>query len=136
MSFASELAVGSELPALEKVVYQRALERRTFSHDSSHDDDNARRFGYPGALVSAYVLAGLMSEPLVRAFGAAWFTAGSISLTFVGRGVQQGDHVTVAGVVTEIASEGDRRRVTLDVWMVKAGVRAVVGSASCTTELS
>jgi hypothetical protein len=128
---AEGFAVGHAIPSTEKVVYQRALERSTFSDDSSHNDDNAKKFGYPGALVSAYVLSGLMSEPLVSLFGAAWFTGGSLALTFVGKGVQQGDRVAIGGTITGVEAGDGGTVVTADVSMVKGGVVVVVGQARC-----
>src|SRR5437879_10282738 len=125
------LEIGQEIAPTHKVVYQRALERSKFSDDSSHNDDNAKQFGYPGALVSAYVLAGLMSEPMVDLFGASWFTTGSISLTFIGKGVQQGDEVTCRGAVKVIDPIDRGWRVCLEVWMEKTdGVKAVIGEAT------
>jgi hypothetical protein len=129
---ASETFVaGLEIPGTDKVVYQRALERSTFSDDSSHNDDNARKFGYPGALVSAYVLSGLMSEPLVSFFGAAWFTGGSLALTFVGKGVQQGDRVAIRGTITGVEPGDDGTLVTADISMTKGDIVVVVGQARC-----
>ena len=121
------ITVGAEIPAMHKVVFQRALARGGFSKDSIHSDDHTRQHGYPGALVSAYVLAGLMSEPMVAFFGESWFTTGKIALTFIGKGVQQGDKVTCRGTVRDV-SDG---RVTIDVWMEKdTGEKVVVGEAS------
>lgn len=124
--------VGDRLDFPEKVIYQRALAEREFSSESIHNDDYTRRQGYPGALVSAYVLCGYMSEPLVEFFGPSWFTSGEIALKFVGKGVQQGDLVRPGGTVREIAEEGDgTRRIFLDLWMDKPdGARPVVGTAS------
>src|SRR5688572_19702448 len=87
------LEVGTELPRLGKTIYQRSMAQNAFAADSIHNDDYTRKSGYPGALVSAYVLNGYMSEPLVRLFGASWFTTGKLALSFLGRGVQQGDKV-------------------------------------------
>jgi hypothetical protein len=125
--------VGDELETCEKVIYQRALAEREFSAESIHNDDYTRRRGYPGALVSAYVLCGYMSEPLVRFFGTSWFTTGQISLRFIGKGVQQHDLVRCGGTVREIVPDGEPvgRRVFLDIWMEKAdGARPVIGTAS------
>lgn len=132
ISGAQRGGVGTELPETHKVVYQRSLESTTFAEDSSHNDENARSFGYPGALVSAYVLCGLMSEPLVNYFGASWFTTGRLSVRFVGKGVQQGDRVTCGGVIrdAELFADGSRR-LELELWMDKEnGVRPVIGQAS------
>src|SRR2546423_7278982 len=125
------IEVGDHLPLLTKTVYQRALDRIHFREDSIHNDDYTRSQGYPGALVSAYVLAGYMSEPLVHLFGALWFTAGSYALTFLSPGVQQGDRVTIGGRVTsrERTDEG-RSRLTVGAWMAKKGRKDVVDSAS------
>ena len=124
---ARHLDVGVEIEPTHKVVYQRALAKRSFSHDSIHSDEHTRRHGYPGALVSAYVLAGLMSEPMVGFFGQSWFTTGRLELTFIGTGVQQGDRVTCRAVVTEVSSG----RVTFEVWMEKEdGTKVVIGRAS------
>src|SRR5436309_3842034 len=111
------LKVGQEIAPTHKVVYQRALERSNFSDDSSHNDDNARRFGYPGALVSAYVLAGLMSEPMVELFGPSWFSSGAIALTFIGTGVQQGDDVTCRGEVVGAEPGPAGTRLEIKTWM-------------------
>lgn len=132
-SIAEQARVGDELQVCEKIIYQRALAERAFSHESIHNDDYTRRQGYPGALVSAYVLCGYMSEPLVRFFGPPWFESGEISLRFIGPGVQQHDHVRCGGTVREIVQDRDHlhRRVVLDIWMEKErGVRPVVGTAS------
>lgn len=124
--------IGTELTSTQKVVYQRALDTNTFAEDSSHNDDNARAYGYPGALVSAYVLCGLMSEPLVNFFGEAWFTSGHLSVSFVGKGCQQGDKVSCGGVVRQVELlPAGSRRLGLEIWMDKdSGVRPVIGRAS------
>jgi hypothetical protein len=130
---AASLQPGHQLPGVEKTVFQRALAERDFSADSIHNDDYTRSHGYPGALVSAYVLSGYMSEPMVSFFGRSWFTSGEMALRFIGRGVQQGDRVTCGASVREVqagqADEGPR--VVLDIWMEKAdGARPVLGTAS------
>jgi hypothetical protein len=130
---AEHARVGDELETCEKIIYQRALAERVFSAESIHNDDYTRRQGYPGALVSAYVLCGYMSEPLVRFFGQSWFTSGEIALRFIGKGVQQGDRVRCGGTVRAMTSDCDQpdRRVFLDIWMEKeGGIRPVVGTAS------
>jgi hypothetical protein len=129
----ASLHAGYELPPVEKTIFQRALAERSFSEDSIHNNQYTMQHGYPGALVSAYVLAGYMSEPMVTFFGASWFTTGEISLRFVGKGLQQGDQVTCGAKVREIidASPGGLPRVVFDVWMEKdGGVRPVLGTAS------
>ena len=134
---ASEIRPGYQLPPVEKTVYQRALAERAFLEDSIHNDDYTKGQGYPGALVSAYVLAGYVSEPLVNLFGRSWFTTGEFAIRFIVHGVQQGDRVTIGGEVREIqqGDDGGPRRVLLDVWMEKeGGIRPVIGTASAVLE--
>ena len=126
------IRVGDELPPTRKTIYQRALAERQFSTDSIHNDDYTRQHGYAGALVSAYVIAGYVTEPLVCFFGASWLTTGKYALKFVGKGLQQGDAVTCGAMVTGVEDLADgARRVNLEVWIEKAdGLRPVIGQAS------
>jgi hypothetical protein len=130
---AADLQPGDRLPERAKTIFQRALAEREFSADSIHNDDYTKQHGYPGALISAYVLAGYMSEPMVSFFGSSWFTSGELSLRFIAPGVQQGDRVTCGASVREVqaGSDGEPARLILDVWMEKAdGSRPVLGTAS------
>jgi acyl dehydratase len=124
------IALGEELPGTQKSIYQRSLAENEFSEDSIHNDDYTRKHGYAGALVSAYVLAGYMSEPLVAFFGANWFTAGEIALTFIGGGVQQGDSASCHARIARIMASGRGYAVELETWMRKAdGSTPVLGTA-------
>ena len=125
------IRVGDAIPPTHKKVFQRALAERQFAADSIHNDQYTKQHGYPGALVSAYVLAGYVSELMVNVFGESWLSTGKYQLVFTGKGVQQGDLITCGGVVTsveELADEG--RRVQLDLWIEKNGLRPVLGKAS------
>lgn len=125
------VVVGAEIPPLATVAYQRALEERRFSSDSIHDDAYTRAHGYAGALVSAYVLCGYMSQLLVDFFGADWLRDSHIALTFVDGGVQQGDAVTCRGRVTGRTGCDEGVRLDLEIWMEKGpGTRVVLGTAS------
>jgi hypothetical protein len=133
MTILADPAPGDQLPGLGKTIFQRVLAEREFSPDSIHNDGYTKRHGYPGALVSAYVLAGYMSELMVNFFGRSWFTSGEISLRFISPGVQQDDRVTCGAAVREsrAGGPGEPPLVTLDVWMEKAdGTRSVLGTAS------
>jgi hypothetical protein len=123
--------VGDEVPATHKKVYQRSFVEKTYGPNSIHNDDYTKQHGYPGALISAYVLAGYVSEVLVNFFGESWLTTGKYNLAFTGKGVQQGDAITCGAVVTGVDGEpGGDQKVDLDVWIEKAGVRPVLGRAS------
>jgi hypothetical protein len=123
--------VGDELPETHKKVFQRSFVERKYPANSIHNDEYTRQQGYPGALISAYVLAGYVSEVLVNFFGESWLTTGKFNLAFTGKGVQQGDAIACGAVVTAVEGEpGGEQKVELEVWIDKAGGRPVVGRAS------
>jgi len=122
---------GSEIPPVEKTAFQRALREQTFLSDSSHNQDYATSLGYPGRLVSGYVLCAYMSEMLVNFFGPGWLKGGRFEVSFISPGVQERDIVRCRGVATEEVKEKSGKRVDLDIWIEKAqGLRVVVGRAS------
>jgi len=125
------VAPGTTLEPTRKVIFQRSFVTKTYGSDSIHNDDYTKQNGYPGALISAYVLSGLVSELLVKFFGESWITSGKYHLKFTGKGLQQGNTVNCGGVITKVeeCGEGDRR-VFLDVWIEKDGVRPVIGTAT------
>lgn len=130
----AQLAEGMAISPIRKRVFQRMLVEENFSEDSVHRDDYIQSKGYPGALVSAYVITGYVTELMVRCFGEDWLTSGLFKLKFIGTGLQQGDDIDVCADVraTEILEDGSER-VTLDVWIDKldGGARNVIGEASC-----
>lgn len=131
LTSSSETEVGGEIPPLRKVAYQRALEELRFSSDSIHNDEYTRSHGYAGALLSAYVLCGYMSELVVGFFGCDWLRGSELSLTFINGGVQQGDEVTCRGRITGRTKREDGVQIDLEVWMEKgAATKVVVGKAS------
>lgn len=124
-------AQGAEIPSTRKRAYQRALDESRFASNSIHNDDYTRQHGYAGALMSAYVLCGYMSEPLVKFFGASWFEGGSLALTFINGGVQQGDTITCGGrlISSSQTSAGERHELTLSMHK-NDGTCVVTGHAS------
>jgi len=119
--------IGSEIPPLEKRIYQRALDETRFVEDSIHNDAYTRSRGYRGAFVSAYVLNGHISQLLHAYFGDRWFTAGRYAVKYINGGATQGDRVTCRAVIREVRDD----RVHLDVWMEREdGTQVVVGEAS------
>lgn len=122
---------GTEIPPVERTAFQRALVERTFLSDSSHNQDYATSLGYPGRLVSGYVLCAYISEMLVNFFGPGWLKGGRFAASFISPGVQERDVVRCRGVVTDEVKEESGKSVDLDIWIEKAqGLRVVVGRAS------
>lgn len=128
---AKDVRVGSEIPPLRKVAYQRLLHEQVFSDTSIHNTEYARSKGYAGALVSGYVLGCYVSEMLVNFFGRSWLRGGKLEVNFVNGGVQDGDEVVCRGIVVERIEEEAGVRLNLDIRMEKGqGVEVVVGTAS------
>lgn len=128
------VALGQLLPPIEKKVFQRALVEREFEENSVHRDDYVQQMGYAGALVSAYIMTGYLSEMMLKFFGNNWLTAGKYNLAFIEKGIQLRDEVVCNAKIVEIEpiGGGSDKRVSLDFWIEKAdGVRPVVGKASC-----
>jgi len=122
---------GTEIPPVEKTAFQRALVENTFLSDSSHNQDYATSLGYPGRLVSGYVLCAYMSAMLVNFFGPGWLQGGRFEASFISPGVQERDIIRCRGVATDEIKEKSGKRVDLDIWIEKAqGLRVVVGRAS------
>jgi hypothetical protein len=131
MTAATAIASGTALPTTQKIIFQRSFVTKAYGGDSIHNDDYTKQNGYPGALISAYVLSGLVSELLVDFFGESWMTTGKIHLKFTGKGLQQGNAVQCGGVVDRLEDCGNGdKRVFLNVWIEKDGVRPVIGTAS------
>jgi acyl dehydratase len=70
-----------------------------------HDDETARRYGFPGALVPGVLVYAYMTQPLAAAFGAAWLTRGTASVRFV-KPVLDGEELVVRGEVTARDARG------------------------------
>jgi len=122
---------GPEVPSVVKTAYQRALHENTFLPDSSHNEEYARNIGYPGRLVSGYVLCAYLSEMLVNFFGPGWLKGGRFSAMFISPGVQEGDVLTCRAIIADEVIEKAGKRVNLDIWIEKApGLKVVVGKAS------
>ncbi|MET0430211.1 MAG: hypothetical protein ABW026_17160 [Microvirga sp.] len=123
--------VGDEIQPLRKKTYQRLLDEVEFVPDSIHTDDYSVKLGYPGALVSAYVFTGYLSEMMLATFGLSWFETGDYELAFVGKGVQQNDLLTFHARIGAIEPEGGGLRLRLEVWGEKDdGAKPIVGRAS------
>ena len=66
------------------------------SENKIHDDETARRYGFPGALVPGVILYGYMTSPLVTTLGAGWLERGTVTVRFL-RPVLDGDEFQVTG---------------------------------------
>jgi acyl dehydratase len=132
MALASTLAVGHELPPLEKELTQRHIDAYSGVRARSiHSDEEwARRKGFRTTLAQGMMSTAYVSEMMTRLLGAGFVKGGTMSVTFV-QPVYAGDRLTVRGVVKELRPEGAAIRVVVDVWCENQhGQKTAVGTAS------
>jgi acyl dehydratase len=75
-----------------------------------HDDEVARRHGFPGGLVPGVTVYAYLVHPLAEALGAAWLQRGTADLRLV-RPVLEGEELTAAGEIVERTPQGLTARV-------------------------
>jgi acyl dehydratase len=124
--------VGEELPPLEKIIQQRQID--CFSGvrpNSIHTDDEwARKKGFRAPLAQAMMSTAYVSQLMVQFLGEGYIKGGRMSVSFT-KPVIVGDTLTVRGRVKSRESEGDRTRVTVEVWCEnQEGVMTMIGTAS------
>lgn len=69
------------------------------SENKIHDDEVARRYGFPGGLVPGMTLYAYLTHPVVATLGPAWLQRGTADVRFV-KPVVEGEEVTVTGAIT------------------------------------
>jgi acyl dehydratase len=132
MAIAPPLAVGQELPPLEKELTQRHIDAYSGVRVRSiHTDEAwARQKGFRTTLAQGMMSTAYVSEMMTAVLGAGFVKGGTMSVAFV-QPVYAGDRLTVRGVVKELHPEAGRTRVVVDVWCENQhGQKTAVGTAS------
>ena len=132
MAIAPPLAIGQELPPLEKELTQRHIDAYSGVRVRSiHTDEAwARQKGFRTTLAQGMMSTAYVSEMMTAVLGAGFIKGGSMSVAFV-QPVYAGDRLTVRGVVKEVRAEARRTRVVVDVWCENQhGQKTAVGTAS------
>jgi acyl dehydratase len=129
---ARALEIGEEVPPLRKTIQQRQID--CFSGvrpNSIHTDEAwARKKGFRAPLAQAMMSAAYVSELMMQFLGEGYVKGGRVSLSFT-KPVIVGDTLTVRGRVKSRESEGDRTRVSVEVWCENQdGVMTMIGTAS------
>lgn len=128
----AEAAVGARLAPISKTIVQRQID--CFSGvrpNSIHTDEEwARKKGFRAPLAQAMMSTGYVSQLMAAFLGEGFVKGGKMSVAFI-KPVVVGDTLTVHGVVKSREREGDRSRVTVEVWCENQdGVQTMVGTAS------
>jgi acyl dehydratase len=132
MAITEAIAVGQELPALEKEPSQRRIDAYSGVRPRSiHTDEEwARQKGFRTTLAQGMMSTAYVSEMMTRFLGAGFVKGGTMSMTFV-KPVYAGDRLTVRGVVKELRPESGGTRVVVEVWCQnQRGEKTAVGTAS------
>ena len=129
---ARALEIGEEVPPLRKTIQQRQID--CFSGvrpNSIHTDEAwARKKGFRAPLAQAMMSAAYVSELMMQFLGEGYVRGGRVSLSFT-KPVIVGDTLTVRGRVKSRESDGDRTRVSVEVWCENQdGVMTMIGTAS------
>jgi 3-hydroxybutyryl-CoA dehydratase len=124
--------LGEELPVLSKTIVQRQIDcySGVRPHSIHTDPEYARTKGFRGALVQAMMSTAYVSQMMTERFGEGFVKGGQIKVAFT-KPVYAGDTLTVHGRVKSREAEGQRTRVTLEVWCENEdGVMTMAGTAS------
>ena len=135
MPVADAVAVGQELPSLQKDLSQRRIDVYSGVRPRSiHTDEAwAHAKGFRTTLAQGMMSTAYASELMTRLLGASFLAGGTLSMAFI-RPVYAGDRLTVHGLVEETRREGARTRVVVEVWCENQhGEKTVAGTASVLT---
>jgi acyl dehydratase len=128
----AELAIGAKLPTLKKTIVQRRIDCYSGVRPNSiHTDEEwARKKGFRAPLAQGMMSTAYVSQLMVDLLGEGFVRGGRMSVAFI-KPVVVGDTLTLHGVVKSREREGDRTRVTVEVWCENQdGVQTLVGTAS------
>jgi acyl dehydratase len=132
MPVADAVAVGQELPSLQKDLSQRRIDVYSGVRPRSiHTDEAwAHAKGFRTTLAQGMMSTAYASELMTRLLGASFLAGGTLSMAFI-RPVYAGDRLTVHGLVKETRREGASTRVVVEVWCENQhGEKTAAGTAS------
>jgi acyl dehydratase len=128
----SELQVGSEIPCFERLITRQMAELHGAPLRNFHTVlDEARARGFPDLVIAGPMFTCFYSEMLTRAFGADWFTGGTLEFKLL-RPVLANQTIRARGVVTAREQGPDGLRIALELWCerLEDGARTSAGTAS------
>ncbi len=124
-----DVALGTRLPSLS-MKYTTDMFKLGDVKTLHNDYEAARQEGLPRPVAVAPQVAALIFRMMSACFGEGWIVGGKGSLTFR-RPVWSDDFASAHGRVVGKSIEGERVRITCDVWVERSdGERAVVGTCS------
>jgi acyl dehydratase len=118
MAIAERIAVGQELPPLEKEPSQRRIDVYSGVRPRSIHTDPAwaHAKGFRTRLAQGMMSTAYASEMMTRFLGPGFLKGGTLSMTFL-KPVYAGDRLTVHGRVQATHPEGSATRITVEIWV-------------------
>src|SRR5437667_12324707 len=112
MAIAHDIAVGQELPPLEKDLTQRHIDAYSGVRARSiHSDEAwARQKGFRTCLAQGMMSTAYVSQMMVKLVGPGFARGGTMSMAFI-KPVYAGDRLTVHGVTKDKQRENGATRV-------------------------
>ena len=132
MAIAERIAVGQELPPLQKEPSQRRIDVYSGVRPRSIHTDPAwaEAKGFRTTLAQGMMSTAYASEMMTRLLGPGFVKGGTLSMAFL-KPVYAGDRLTVHGRVQEVHSEGPTTRVTVELWVENQhGIKTAAGTAT------
>jgi acyl dehydratase len=132
MQKAKSIALGVELPPLNKPISQRQIDAYSGvrPHSIHTDADWARKKGFAAPLAQGMMSTAYVSQMMVQFLGEGFVKGGRMSVAFV-KPVLAGDTLTVRGQVKHKETEGALTRVTVEFSCENQhGIKTMVGTAS------
>ena len=132
MQKAESIALGTELPPLDKPISQRQIDAYSGVRPYSiHTDPGwARKKGFAAPLAQGMMSTAYVSQMMVQFLGEGFVKGGRMSVAFV-KPVLAGDTLTVRGQVRSKEAEGALTRITVEFSCENQhGVKTMVGTAS------
>jgi acyl dehydratase len=126
------IPIGDEVPSLTKTIAQRQIDcySGVRPHSIHTDPEWARKKGFKAPLAQGMMSTAYVSQLMMQFAGAGFVKGGRMSVSFI-KPVLVGDTLTVRGRVKSREAEGERTRVTVEVWCENQdGVKTMVGTAS------
>jgi hypothetical protein len=128
----SALEVGSEIPCFERRITREMAALNGAPLRNFHTVlEQAQAQGFPDLVVAGPLFTCFYSEMLTRAFGADWFTGGTLEFKLL-RPVLANQTIRARGVVTAREPGADGLRIALELWCerLEDGARTSAGTAS------
>ena len=132
MAIAERIAVGQELPPLQKEPSQRRIDVYSGVRPRSIHTDPAwaQAKGFRTTLAQGMMSTAYASEMMTRLLGRGFVKGGTLSMAFL-KPVYAGDRLTVHGRIQETRPEGPATRVVVEIWIENQhGIQTAAGTAT------